>query len=81
MDDSNARRAEQLVKRITPILTGEGPEVQSATLADLTSMLIAGHAPQLREQILALHIDLIRQLVPVNEKIMFGDLGFPTHMQ
>jgi hypothetical protein len=33
--------------------------------------------PQLREQFLQDSIDLIRDLIPENEKIIFGALGHP----
>lgn len=65
------------VDEIRPMLTGLGPEVQSAILADLVSMYLVGLPPAIREEFLDMLLDLVRQLVPVNEKIMFGDDGHP----
>ena len=57
---------------IKPVLAGQPPELQGAVLADLLSLFIAGHAPQLREEILALHIETVRQLVPASEREIFA---------
>jgi hypothetical protein len=70
-----------LVNTIRPLLAGKLPEIQGAALADLTSLWLAGHHPTLREEVLKLHIEFIRQLVPVNENLIFGDAGFPERPQ
>jgi len=66
--------AEHIVNAISPLLRGFPPEIQGAVLADLVSMWLAGHmgpgAPELREELLAGHIELVRELIPVNEKII-----------
>jgi hypothetical protein len=41
--DAKARESQRLVAQIKPLLAGKPPEVQSAALADLLSMWIAGH--------------------------------------
>jgi len=66
----------QLVEAISPLLAGFEPEVQSAVLADLLAMWLAGHlgerqaVAELREQLLAGHIKLVRDLIPANEKLL-----------
>jgi hypothetical protein len=54
-----------------------GISVQSAALADLTAMWIAGHVAkdahaidELRERVLREHVALIRRLIPINAKLM-----------
>ena len=37
------------------LLAGRSPEVQGAALLELLSLFIAGHAPELRDDIMALH--------------------------
>jgi hypothetical protein len=66
----HASAAEALAADIGPLFSGEHPAVVSAALADLTAMLIAGHAAELREQILTMHIELIRKLIPLNVRAL-----------
>jgi hypothetical protein len=72
-----ADRSEELVESIRPLLAGQGPVVQGAALADLVSMWIAGHNPASRDEALNDWLELVRNLVPINERKMFGDAGFP----
>lgn len=67
----------QINMMIHPMLAGEGPDVQGACLADLVATWLAGHPPVAREELLQLHVDKVRELIPVNEKIMFGERGHP----
>jgi len=67
-----------IVERIHPILEGRGPEAQGAILAELLATWIAGHHPKVRDKVLRLHVRFVRELVPVMEKIRFGDRGFPA---
>jgi hypothetical protein len=67
-----------IVDRIKPLLAGHDPSLQGAILGDLVAIFLAGHAPALREEMLQVHIDLVRQLTELNEKIMFGDAGHPN---
>jgi hypothetical protein len=73
--------SQELCEKIAPILGGNDPAVQSAALADLSAMWIAGHfvpnsvsgTKQLRNQLLREHVKLIRDLVPLNEqKLLAG---------
>jgi hypothetical protein len=61
-----------------PLLAGHEPEVQSAVLADLTATYLAGVAPPLRPKVRAMFIELVDQLVPENERELFGDAGHPA---
>jgi hypothetical protein len=56
---------------IAPLLHGRGPEIQGAVLADLFATYLAGHqgpdAVEVREQVIALWLELVRDLVPIAE--------------
>jgi hypothetical protein len=61
----------KLSRSIMPLLTGKDPGVIGGALADLVAILIAGHHPSLRHEILQLHIDTVRALVePTAEEII-----------
>jgi hypothetical protein len=45
-------------------------------LGDLVSVFVVGNHPSLREEILAMHIDLVRELVPETERELFPH-GWP----
>lgn len=59
---------QRVTDQIRPLLAGRGPDIQGAVLADLVSMWLAGHqcSAALREEILALHVETVRALTPVN---------------
>ena len=67
-----------LVEQIRPILANNDPMLQSAVLADLLAMWVAGFScPDdaneteiWREQLLESHIELVRQLIPINARII-----------
>ena len=79
-----SRAALELMEEMRPLLAGKGAEVQSAALADLTSMWLAGMfltnrqtgelnrraTDQMREDALKTFIKTVRELVPVNEEII-----------
>lgn len=65
----------RVVEAIKPHLAGHPSEVQCVALADLLSIWLAGHSPESRESLLAAHIRNVRELIPVNEMIMFGPEG------
>jgi hypothetical protein len=58
-------------------LAGKGPDVKGAVLADLLSVWLAGHHPDLRDELLHFHIDRVKQLVPLSEREIFGHEGHP----
>jgi hypothetical protein len=74
--------SQELCEKIAPILGGHDPAVQSAALADLTAMWLAGHfvpdnvagTKQLRKELLREHVKLIRDLVPLNEQKLLAGL-------
>jgi hypothetical protein len=80
MSDSKfdtAIEAAAVARAIQPLLHGRSPEVQSAALADLVSMWLAGHmyldggdSTAMREEFLTIFIDAVRHLVPINEGII-----------
>jgi hypothetical protein len=69
----------QLINRIRPILAGQPPPVQGAVLADLLATWLAGHrgttitsTDEMREELLRLHLETVRALVPVNAAHIHG---------
>jgi hypothetical protein len=79
---------EELVREIGMILHGKPPEVQSAALADLLAMWLAGHVVfhddrkidqkatrEVRDDALATFIELVKELIPVNAKSIEKKLG------
>ena len=87
-----AHRVEDLVRQIGPILHGMGPELQSAALADLTAMWLAGNVAldpaggidrertdTLREDLLRLWLKTMHDLVPVNERVILEKVSRAAH--
>jgi hypothetical protein len=66
-----------LVDAIKPMLAGLSPAIQSSVLADLLSIWLAGIRPDLREELFQNHIELVRELLPWNERELFGHGGHP----
>jgi hypothetical protein len=79
---ANAARASDvqevlgLIEQIRPLFVGRRPEIVGAVLADLLAMLLAGHVvpgdpkatAALREELLQVHLQQMRPLIPLNEK-------------
>jgi len=63
--------------KLQPMLKGRDPGVQGAVLADLCAIWLAGWPPAAREELLNMHVQEIRELIEVNEKIIFGEKGHP----
>jgi hypothetical protein len=66
-----------LVEHIRPFLAGQKPEVVGGVLADLLAMLLAGHfaeteadTAKLREELLRLHFEAVRELIGPNERMI-----------
>jgi hypothetical protein len=80
-DGDKLREAESISLELRPIvfpkLRGKDPEVQGAVLADLVSVWLAGHHPELRDEVLRMHTALVRELIPISDREMFGDAGHP----
>jgi hypothetical protein len=71
---------DSVVDEIKGKLAGRPPEMQGVVLANLLALFLAGHAPPLRGGILRMHVKAVKDLIPVCEHELFGDLGFPKHM-
>lgn len=69
------RQVDELVNKIKRHLQGKGPELQGAALCDLLAMFIAGHHPSLRDDVLEIHLNTVRALVPANEAALFEHYG------
>jgi hypothetical protein len=59
-----------LIHAIGPLLHGKGPDLQGAVLADLVSRWIVGHHPSLRHQVLAQHVQAVRDLIKLSEEAL-----------
>ena len=78
--DADAVVIAKLVHRIGRLLTGRPAQVQGGVLADLLAIWLAGHIVRgdqaatdaLREAVLAMHIDAVRQLVPIEAERIHG---------
>ncbi|MGO8241292.1 hypothetical protein ACC806_34710 [Rhizobium ruizarguesonis] len=70
-----------IVDAVRPHLAGEPPEIQGAVIADLLAIWLAGHAPQLREEAIEFHMEMVRQLTEAEEGLMFGAEGHPARRQ
>lgn len=74
MTSENARVVQELTARIRPMLGGYPPEIQSAVLADLLALWLAGHhvpgdrvqTNAARSELLANHWRLVHDLLPIN---------------
>ena len=71
-----AQEALDLSRVLGSSLRGRGPLIQGAALADVVSMYIAGHPPEARETVLALHLAAVKKLIPESEKQIFPN-GLP----
>ena len=71
----------EIAEQIWPLLANQDPVLQSAVLAELLSLLLAGYwipgdhaqTANLRESILKIHCRLVRELVQVNSEMMGTD--------
>jgi len=76
-----------LVEQVRPLFAGRAPHLVGAALADLLAMLLAGHmvpgdrtaTHDVRERLLALHIEAVRRLIPINAKIMDAEVTHDEH--
>jgi hypothetical protein len=74
--DADADKVTEIVNSICPLLAGQKPEVQSAALADLLAMWVAGHfvpgdeaaTSAAREDLLNDHMKLVQELVGINAR-------------
>ena len=57
-------------------LVGLDPSVQGAVLADLVSLWLAGHRPDVRSNVMRRWIDAMRDLIPESEKQIVERYGY-----
>lgn len=77
----------ELVDMICPLIARRDPAVQSAILADLVSIWLAGQfvsgnpeeTAKMREELLAEVVALVRQLLPVNERMILQRVRKGAH--
>lgn len=76
-----AEEALELAGEIKPLLAGKRPELQSAALCDLVATWLAGHftpdpveTNEMREGLLGAFVETIKELIPVNEAVILGDV-------
>jgi hypothetical protein len=71
--DDAAKRTLEICQKIHPLLRGIGPEIQGAVLAELTSLWLAGHHPDVRDEMWTMHQLAVWDLLQVNRKIVRGE--------
>jgi hypothetical protein len=79
MTDEQVEKVNALRQRVAPLFHGQSPDIVGAVLSDLVALLLAGHqgagVAELREALLALHIETVRNLIPINEALLLGKQG------
>jgi hypothetical protein len=76
--NSQTRAIAAIVDQIRPLLAGHPAPIVGAVLADLLAIWLAGHhvagdsdaTRKTRAELLAMHCGMVRELVPVNAKII-----------
>lgn len=72
----DSSEVQKIVKSIAPLLAGHPAGVQGAVLADLLATWLAGHQgpdgliDKAREEILELHIKMVREMLPMSDAII-----------
>lgn len=77
--EEKVAEVDAIVEEVRPFLAKRDPHVMSAVLADLLAMWLVGWPNFAREDVLADHLDLVRQLIPPNERALFGEAGHPQN--
>ena len=87
--DADAKSVEALVRAAMPLFAGKPEQVQSAALADLLAMWLAGHldrddpegekTARIREALLEAHLVAVRALIPINYKSQIEPQLKPKH--
>lgn len=85
LDEQKLEEVLRRVESIKPLLAGQDPDVIAAVLAELLAILIAGHRCELpentaalHEEMLQLHIDVVRKLIPLNTEIISAAIKEPA---
>lgn len=61
------KEAMGLIDKCRPLLAGKHPAAQGAALADLLATWIAGHPPEIRDELLAHHIAAVKDMIPISD--------------
>ena len=79
IDANEAARKEidKIVDAIRPLLSGQKPEVIGSALSEVTAMFVAGCEPKAREAVIGLFLLSVEKFVPVFDKMLYGEQGFP----
>jgi hypothetical protein len=70
--DLHLREGLQLAPQIYALLAGKPYATQAAALADVISMFIAGHAPELRKETFERLMASAQEMVPASEAQLFA---------
>jgi hypothetical protein len=94
MSEAAASQVEAVVAKISPLLKGNSPEVQSAVLGDLLSMFLSGHfivepdgsiheadTAKVRAQILQEIVSLAFKLLPLNTAMILRSHEGQAHVR
>jgi hypothetical protein len=66
------KQIQRIVNQIRPLLANQPPDIQGGVLIELLATFIAGHHPLLRDELLTLHVNIVRELVPECEAEIFA---------
>lgn len=77
----------ELIQACGALLAGHSPHVVGAVVADLTATYLAGHLDlaskenthRLRAKLLEMHTTAVIKLIPVNEKLILGEMKRGAH--
>src|SRR4051794_19586581 len=68
-----AEAATELVDTIKPVLGSRGPEVIGPALGHLLAILIAGHSPDMRSEVMQMVLDVANNMIPIEIDKMIDD--------
>jgi hypothetical protein len=77
-DETTARRVVNKANKVRSLLAGLPPDMQGAILCDLLATWLVGFPPQVREEMLEMHLAMLRPLIDVNDMIQYGPQGHPA---
>jgi hypothetical protein len=72
-----AEKVDGIVEQVFPILAGHDGNTQGSVIAEVLATYIVGHAPPIREQVMAVVLELAEKLIPVIEAEKFPN-GWPA---
>ncbi len=66
----HSRAVLELVEQIKPLFASKSPELQGAVIIELTSLWLAGHPKDVREDLLEINNVAIRGLTQINARML-----------